>query len=67
MRPAAIDFEDDLGGRLFPDEWLRSSMIVLDVIVDSGYQFRNTVEGASTYALRGDLSQPALHKVQPRR
>src|SRR2546428_546413 len=38
----------------------------LDVLVDSGDQIRDVLEGASTDALVGNLAEPALHHVQPR-
>ena len=37
----------------------------LNVMVDSGDQSWDVLEGASTDALVGDLAEPALHQVQP--
>ena len=38
----------------------------LNVLVDSGDQIRDVLEGASTDAPVGNLAEPALHHVQPR-
>src|SRR5438093_8305603 len=60
------DFAHNSFYRCAPDKNLGILIVSLDVVVDSGDQIRDVLEGASTDALVGNLAEPALHHVQPR-
>ena len=64
---ASLDLLDDLVGRLRPDERLRVGVAVLDVVLYGGDQLGDAGEAAPLQPFGGELPEPPLDQVQPRR
>ena len=50
-----------------PDKRLGIFVVQPNILLDGGHQVRHAAEDASTDTLACDLSEPSLHRVQPRR
>jgi hypothetical protein len=58
------DLAQDAINRSTPDEHL--GLLVVNVILDSGHQFLDSVKAAASDALLGQIAKPTFDQVQPR-
>src|SRR5208283_4159058 len=65
--PSSTDLGDDLFGRLVPDEGLRIVVPVLGPDLDGLDQLGHRGEHATAQPPFGELVEPALDEVEPRR
>src|SRR3989442_9478331 len=62
-----LDLAQDFCQRRCPDEWTRVLVVFSQVLIDDTDEFRYVSERASANALAGDLTEPALDQIEPRR
>src|SRR5258708_34202371 len=64
MSPSS-DLIENLGSRLGPDEGLWIGIVMLEVVLDGGFEFGNAFEDAGADAVSGDKAEEALNLVKP--
>src|SRR3970282_2375718 len=62
-----LDLLHDLGSGRCPDERARIPVVLSKVLGNGAVQFGYTVKRPAPNAFSGDLGEPVLHQVQPRR
>src|SRR3990172_6528401 len=62
-----LDLAQDFGRRGRPDEWTGVLVVFSQVLIDGADEFRDVAERAAADALAGDLTEPPLDQIEPRR
>jgi hypothetical protein len=61
-----LDLFQDVGRLSRPNERLRISVVVVDIVADRGDQFLHVMKDAAADSLVGEVAKEAFHHVQPR-